>query len=107
ILVPSFELLLPPIIGVSAAQLRPIDRIGSIKEPLLLASGDADERTPAAETGALFTQAPQPKQLWMVHGAAHVDLEAYDPQAYWHMFLPFLTGHWRRSPETVEITRTR
>lgn len=96
ILVPSFELLLPPIIGVSARQLRPIDRIGSIKTPLLMASGDADMRTPTAETNALFARAPQPKQLWMVHGAAHVDLEAYDPQSYWRAALPFLTRHLQR-----------
>jgi fermentation-respiration switch protein FrsA (DUF1100 family) len=92
ILVPTFELLLPPILGVTPDQLRPIDHIGHVAAPLLLASGTIDDRTPIEEARALFERAPEPKQFWAVEGAAHVDLEQFAPDAYWREVLPFLTS---------------
>ncbi len=92
VLTPLFMTLLPPILGATPAQLRPIDHIGAIKAPLLLASGTADERTPIKEARALFDRAPEPKTFWAVPGAAHVDLERFDPEGYWRTVLPFLTA---------------
>jgi pimeloyl-ACP methyl ester carboxylesterase len=93
LLVPTCKLLLPPILGVEPGELRPIDRIGRITAPLLLASGTADDRTTLSEAKSLYDLAPQPKSFWAVQGAAHVDLEQYDPAAYWQIVLPFLTSH--------------
>lgn len=90
ILSPLFERLLPPILGVQPAELRPIDRIGSATAPILLLSGSEDDRTPLAEAQALFDAAPQPKRFVAVRGAAHVDLERFDRDAYWKQVLPFL-----------------
>jgi pimeloyl-ACP methyl ester carboxylesterase len=42
---PVFEALLPPILGVRLDQLRPIDRIGSVTAPVLVAAGTADAYT--------------------------------------------------------------
>ena len=96
ILVPAFETLLPPVLGVAPAELRPIDRIGAVAAPLLVMSGTVDDRTPLAEAEALFARAPEPKQFWAVPGAAHVDLERFAPDDYWRHVLPFLAGHLRR-----------
>ena len=93
LLTPIFELLLPPILGVRPDELRPIDRIGTVTAPILIASGTADDRTPLNEAQALFDHAPEPKRFWAVQGAAHVDLERYDPSHYWRIVLPFLTEH--------------
>lgn len=93
LLAPAFELLLPPILGVAPNELRPVDHIGSATAPLLIASGTADDRTPINEAHSLFEHAPEPKQFWAVQGAAHVDLERYDPVAYWRVVLPFLSRH--------------
>jgi fermentation-respiration switch protein FrsA (DUF1100 family) len=90
-----FEWLMPPILGVRMADLRPIDRIAAVRAPLLIASGTADTYTPIAEARDLFARAPEPKQFWPVEGAAHVDLEQYDPDAYWSRVLPFLTANLR------------
>ena len=90
VLAPIFERLLPPILGVTPDELRPIDHIGSARAPILLLSGSEDNRTPLAEAQALFDRAPQPKRFWAVQGAAHVDLERFDPNAYWDVVLPFL-----------------
>jgi pimeloyl-ACP methyl ester carboxylesterase len=96
LLTPTFKLLLPPILGVAADELRPIDRIGRVRAALLVASGTADDHTTIIEAQALFARAPQPKRFWAVQGAAHVDLERYDPPAYWHEVLPFLTDTLRQ-----------
>jgi fermentation-respiration switch protein FrsA (DUF1100 family) len=93
LLTPIFELLLPPILGVRPDELRPIDRIGTATAPILVASGTADDRTSLIEAQALFDPAPEPKRFWAVEGAAHADLERYDPSHYWRIVLPFLTEH--------------
>ncbi len=93
ILAPLFKLLLPPILGVTPAELRPIERIGSVTAPILIASGTQDEDTPLTEAQDLFDHARSPKLFWAVEGAAHVDLERFDPLAYWQVVLPFLTEH--------------
>ena len=93
LLTPAFEVLLPPILGVTPGELRPIDRVGSVRAPILILSGMEDDRTPPDETRALFDRASEPKQMWLVPGAAHVDLERHDPVAYWAHVLPFLQEH--------------
>lgn len=96
ILSPLFERLLPPILGVEPAELRPIDRIGSATASILLLSGTEDDRTPLTEAHALFDAAPQPKRFVAVLGAAHVDLERFDRDGYWKEVLPFLNGTLHR-----------
>lgn len=93
LLSPVFQWLLPPVLGATPDELRPIDRIATIAAPLLLAAGTDDDRTTLAESRALFDRAPRPKQFWPVSGAAHVDLERYDTNEYWRVVLPFLTEH--------------
>jgi fermentation-respiration switch protein FrsA (DUF1100 family) len=95
-LAPVFKLLLPPVLGVRPEELRPIDRIGAARAPLLIASGTADDRTTLAEARALFSRAPEPKRFWAAEGAAHVDLERFAPEEYWRRVLPFLTENLRR-----------
>lgn len=76
---------LPLRLGVSAEQLRPIDHLTQFSArgtPLLIASGTEDRHTTAEETRRLFAAAGEPKELWLVDGAAHVDLHAFAPAAY-------------------------
>ncbi len=86
-----FQLLLPPIIGVGPADLRPIDRVADVAAPLLVAAGTLDDRTTIAEANAIFARAREPKSLWRVEGAHHVDLEAYAPAEYRRRVLAFFT----------------
>ena len=102
VLVRAFKLLLPPILGVRASELRPIERIGAVVAPLLIASGTADRLTTVAETEALFERAPEPRRLWAVDGAAHADLERFSPDRYWETILPFLCVHLRTSRPPCE-----
>ncbi|NVD99259.1 alpha/beta hydrolase [Massilia sp. BJB1822] len=86
---------LPLRTGIGLEQLRPEAALPALKTPLLIASGSADTRTPWHETQRLYAAAGQPKQLWMVRGADHVDLHAYAPSAYEAMVLAFLRSHLR------------
>jgi uncharacterized protein len=49
--------------------------------------------TPLADTRALFAAAAEPKQLWLIPDAAHVDLYAHTPQTYRETVLTFLQRH--------------
>jgi uncharacterized protein len=85
-----FKLLLPPFLGVTAADLRPIDRIAQVRAPVLVAGGMLDDRTSIVETRRMFARANEPKQLWVVARAGHVDLEGFAPAEYRSHVLAFM-----------------
>ena len=90
--------LMPLALPMRAADLRPIDRIGAVRAPLLVMAGTADLHTTLAESEALFERAPAPKLFWPVEGAGHVDLAAYRPEDYRRRVLDFLDAHLPRRP---------
>ncbi len=100
LLTPAFKLLLPPILGATPNDLRPIAHIAMAAAPVLIASGSIDVYTPLAEAKALFNQASEPKQFWPVEGAGHVDLQQYDPAQYWKIVLPFLNRTLKQEDPT-------
>jgi len=85
---------LPLRTGVRAEDLRPIQHLSSLDAPVLVASGSEDTHTTWAETQRLFDAAIEPKELWRVEGAAHVDLHAFQPEAYERKILRFLDMHF-------------
>ncbi len=68
--------------GVSPSELRPIDALATLHAPVMIASGSVDQHTTVAEARRIFDAAGRPKELWIVEGAAHVDLHAFAPGAY-------------------------
>lgn len=82
--------------GVSPAALRPVDEIGALPSPVFLISGAADLHTPADETRRIFAAIRGPKQLWLIDGAAHVDLHEYAQEEYERRVGGFLAEHLRR-----------
>ena len=86
---------LPVRLGVSTELLRPIDHISALHAPVLVVSGKEDRHTTMAETKRLFAAAAEPKELWLVDDAAHVDLYAFNPQAYESKISVFLLKHLR------------
>ncbi len=73
---------LPWRLDVTRAQLRPIDALGQLHVPLLIAAGARDRHTRLEETRQLYAAANGPKSLWIIDGAGHVDLYAYDRVRY-------------------------
>jgi uncharacterized protein len=99
ILAPMFRLLLRAVLGVRAARLRPIDHIASVTAPVLIASGTRNRSTTIEEARTLFQHAVEPKQFWPVDGAGHINLERYNPAAYWRVVLPFITRYVQAVPD--------
>ena len=90
---PALKLQLPLRLGVSAEEIRPITKLPLLYTPLLIAAGTKDQRTTLAETKRIYGTANSPKELWVVEGAAHVDLHAYAPKEYEKRIPVFLAKH--------------
>lgn len=69
-------------LGIDAEVLRPIDHIENISSPKLLIVGAADQHTTLEESRRMFDAASEPKELWVVNGAKHVDLYAVAKKEY-------------------------
>jgi fermentation-respiration switch protein FrsA (DUF1100 family) len=88
-------------IGVTEAQLQPIDNISRLHAPLLLLAGTADRYTPIAEAESLYAHAPMPKAYWAVAGAGHEDLHAFDPKEYERRVGGFLERELRTGTDST------
>lgn len=86
---------LPLRLDISPDQLRPITELLSLQAPLLIAAGSVDLHTTLAETERIYAAAREPKELWVVDGAAHVDLHAFDSKAYEERVSAFLAKYLR------------
>ena len=82
LLAPFLTWQIRPRLGVDKDRLRPIDHISGIACPLLLIAGTEDTRTTIQESRALFEAAKDPKDMWEVDGADHVDLMRYAGEEY-------------------------
>ena len=96
VLAPLLLAQFPLRLGVSPAQLHPIDHIARLQAPLLLISGALDRHTTEEQTRRLFAAAAEPKALWIVDGAAHVNLHAFAPAEYEARVSAFLSTHLRQ-----------
>lgn len=90
LLAPLLLLQLPLRLGVGPDALRPVDRIGDLKTPTFLLSGTQDRHTTREETLLLYNRVQAPKSLWLVPGAAHVDLHRFAKDEYERRILEFL-----------------
>lgn len=77
-------------LGVAAAELKPVDHVSVLRCPVLIIGGTDDQHTTAADTQLLFATAVQPKELWLIVGAGHVDYFEAAGEAYRDRVLGFL-----------------
>lgn len=91
--------------GVRAEDLRPIRHLTSLDASVLVASGSEDKHTTWAETQRIFDAAIEPKELWRVEGAAHVDLHAFQPEEYERRILRFLEKHLGAAASTEPLAQ--
>jgi uncharacterized protein len=70
---PLLLVQLSPRLGISPSELKPVDHIGSLHCPILMIGGAIDEHTTVEDTQRLFAAAREPKELWIIPDAAHVD----------------------------------
>jgi uncharacterized protein len=79
---PLLLMQLEPRLHIAASDLEPIRSMGRLGAPVLITAGSKDEHTTLEESRELFDAASQPKSLWVVEGARHQDLLAYDGRGY-------------------------
>lgn len=87
-----------PRLHLSALDLEPINSIGRLAAPVLIAAGSKDDHTTLAESQELYDAAANPKLLWVVEGAGHEDFLALDPRGYEDHVLEFLMENLRQPP---------
>lgn len=92
---PLLELELRTRLGISANDLRPIDHVGGLTTPKLFIVGSKDIHTTLEESQRLYDTASDPKEFWIIQGAAHVDLHNAAKTEYEHRLLEFFSKHLR------------
>jgi uncharacterized protein len=95
---PMMTAMIRPRLGFGANELRPIDRVGRLKTPKFFMFGTADRDTTLGESMEMFNAAGEPKQMWAVEGAAHVDLHYHERGEYERRVMEFLDQHLKRAP---------
>ena len=89
-LTPLFIAQLKPRLGIAPEVLQPISKVNALTMPKLFIAAAADKHTPLAESQDLFNAAQEPKELWVVNGAEHVNLHRFAKQEYERQVLSFL-----------------
>ena len=92
-------------LGFGPEALRPIDHVGGLDGPTLFVAGDKDEHVTLAQSMALYARAGGKKEFWIVPGARHVDLYAYDTQAWRTRVGGFLRRSLRNNGEDRDPAR--
>jgi fermentation-respiration switch protein FrsA (DUF1100 family) len=86
--------------------LEPIRSIGRLGAPVLIAAGSDDQHTTLSETQALYAEAREPKELWIIAGAKHQDLLRFDSSGYEAHVLRFLTQYLRETlPQPQKLSK--
>lgn len=82
LLTPLLTIQFKPLLGIDVKALSPLDAIKHIHRPVLLVNGSEDRHATAAEARALFQAANEPKELWIIEGAGHIDLHRHAGEKY-------------------------
>lgn len=83
-------------LGFDPQGLNPAGQINRIRAPLLLIAGDADAHATLAEMELIYARANDPKELWIVPGARHVDFHRHAKVEYERRVLAFLSKNLAR-----------
>ena len=87
---PVMTTLFPLRLGFPPAELRPVDRVSKLTMPKLFIFGTADQSTTMEESVQLYSHAAEPKQMWAIDHAGHVDLYQFVGEEYSERVLQFL-----------------
>ncbi|HEX4631153.1 MAG TPA: alpha/beta fold hydrolase [Chthoniobacterales bacterium] len=89
VLTPLLSWQLRPRLGLSEEMLRPTDHAAKILCPKFFIGGSEDRHTTPVEVRKMFESAADPKELWIVPGAQHVDLSRFARTEYKNRVLDF------------------
>ena len=81
---------LQPRLGFGVEDLKPIEELSKVKGAVLLIAGEKDKHTTLQESQMMFKKLHEPKELWIVPNAKHVDFDALLGEEYEKRVLRFL-----------------
>jgi len=87
---PLLTLQLKPRLGIGVDDLKPIEHLKEVKGAVMIVAGANDKHTTLEESKRMFEEAKEPKELWVVEGAGHVDFDEVDRDEYEERVLFFL-----------------
>ncbi len=90
VLSPLLTFQFKPRLGFSIDNLRPIDKIKDVRNPVLFIVGEKDLNTTIAESQKFYEAANQPKEFYEVPNASHQDLHKMIKADYEMKVLKFL-----------------
>ena len=83
---------LQPRLGFGVDDLKPIEELSKVKGAVLLIAGEKDKHTTLQESKMMFKQLHEPKELWIVSNAKHVDFDALLGEEYKERVLRFFNS---------------
>lgn len=93
ILAPTLYYQIPLRQDISLNSLKPINAISNLNAPVLIIGGSEDQHTKLEETKNLFAAANEPKTLWIINQAAHVDFHSFTKSDYEQKVSDFLSRY--------------
>ncbi|OUR94078.1 alpha/beta hydrolase [Gammaproteobacteria bacterium 42_54_T18] len=75
------------------SELHPIDVLPKVKVPVFIIGGKLDKHTKVEETERMFQALTFKKALWLVDGASHQDIFAFDSDNYKSKILEFIRDY--------------
>ena len=87
---PLLRVQLKPRLGIGVDDLKPIEQLKDVKGAVMIVGGVEDKHTTMKETNRMFEKAKEPKELWLVEGAGHIDFDKVDKEKYEEKILFFL-----------------
>jgi uncharacterized protein len=91
VLFPLYKVQVEPRLGFDPDWLAPARAIAKVRAPLLLIAGDVDRHASLAEMKAIYANAHEPKELWIIPGANHTDFHRFAPEEYERRVLGLFT----------------
>ena len=89
LLSPILKYQVKPRLGFDPDILRPAENVAKIHAALLLIAGGADKHARLDEMKRIYGTANEPKELWIIPGATHVNFERFAPAEYARRILGF------------------
>ncbi|MGH1376729.1 MAG: alpha/beta hydrolase [Alphaproteobacteria bacterium] len=93
VFIPFLVYQIPLRLKIPLQSLRPVKKIQELSSPVLIVAGSNDKYTLLSESKALFELAPEPKELYIVDNAEHVDFHSFNKEQYEKKILKFFEEH--------------
>lgn len=77
-------------LGITVDDLRPIEHIKDAQGAVMIIAGSEDRRTTPEESRRMFDMAKDPKILWIVKAAGHINFDKFKGEEYEKRILDFM-----------------